>query len=138
MLSKFIKASSTRNPFKLNSIFIILLIAFSGNIIGQGNFKIGINGTFARKGKSGFGSVAFISQQIIPKLDLMLSSGYISFKDDPDLRFLDTPFNPDKIIFDAVKLIPLQIGLKYNFGSDYFKPFVVAELGYNFVEYNIY
>ena len=109
-------------------IFLILLILSSQYLLAQSKFSVGTKMSFIRPiygtDKNGFGVSIELNYLLFSDLELMLSTGYMTYGSNPDASY-------------SVRVIPDIFGIKYYALNDDFKIYLSGEIHKIFGKYDI-
>lgn len=113
----------------LSVLLVVFLVA--GFINAQGKMALGFNagialpmGDFADGYDMGFGGNALFAYRVSPNADVTLSAGYLTWS------------GKDVLDGSTFSSIPVMVGARYLFGQGKFNPYIAAELGMHFTNFN--
>ncbi|GIK62042.1 MAG: outer membrane beta-barrel protein [Ignavibacteriota bacterium] len=110
-------------------LFVLLLVA--GYTNAQGKIALGVNagialpmGDFGDGYDMGFGGNALFAYHVNPNVDVTGSAGYLTWS------------GKDALDGSTFSSIPVMVGARYLFGQGQFHPYIGAELGMHFSNFD--
>lgn len=115
--------------------FAVILCCSSINNHAQSQFSVGVRTGILEGAGKAFGGAIVIKNNITPDFKLTLNSSYYNWHNKNDYSINRGMYNPGGMYVKKFidYLIPVRVGIEYNFGKSKSRPYLAIEWAVNFI-----
>lgn len=121
-------------------LLIVFLFCSAFNYQAQSNFSVGVRAGILEGAGKALGSTVVIKKNITSDFKLTLNSSYYNWNNKNDYSVYRGVYHQGQMYIKKFidYLIPVRVGLEYNFGKSKSRPYLAIEWAVNFIANEIH